>query len=73
VSNYRSVHLPHVLDEKGTLRGLTGLGLRRATYWTEIVIETPVDVSGDRKSGPLHQITPQYASLRNYATLRILA
>jgi hypothetical protein len=32
VSNYWSVHLPHVLDEKGTLQGLTGRGLRLATF-----------------------------------------
>ena len=39
MGNYWSVHLPHVLDEKGTLRGLTGRGLRLATFWTEIVAQ----------------------------------
>ena len=35
MGNYWSVHLPHVRDEKGTLLGLTGRGLRLEIYWTE--------------------------------------
>ena len=32
MGNYWIVHLPHVLDEKGTLRGLAGCGLRLAKF-----------------------------------------
>lgn len=39
MGNYWSVHLPHVLDEKGTLQALTGRGLRLAEYWTQIVAQ----------------------------------
>lgn len=37
MTNHWSIHLPHLLDEKGTLASLTGRGLRLAQYWTEIV------------------------------------
>jgi hypothetical protein len=39
VSNYRSVHLPHLLKPNGTLAPLTGPGLNLAKYWTEIVAQ----------------------------------
>jgi hypothetical protein len=56
VGNYWSVHLPHVLDEKGTLQGLTGRGLRLATFWTDIVAqasnyEEPTTIKCRRRPG----------------------
>jgi hypothetical protein len=39
VSNYWSIHLPHLLKRDGALAPLTGRGLRLAKYWTEIVAQ----------------------------------
>jgi len=39
VSNYWSVHLPHLLKPDGALAPLTGRGLSLAKYWTEIVAQ----------------------------------
>ncbi len=39
MGNYWSIHLPHLLDENGTLASLTGRGLRLAQDWTEIVAQ----------------------------------
>jgi hypothetical protein len=59
VGNYWSVHLPHVLDEKGTLLGLTGPGLRLAKYWTQIVAQAsnydePTTLRCRRRRGRRH-------------------
>ena len=39
MSTYWSVHLPHVLDERGALGPSTDPGLRIAKYWTQIVAQ----------------------------------
>jgi len=39
MTNSLSIHLPHLLDEKGSLASLSGRGLRLAQYWTEIVAQ----------------------------------
>jgi hypothetical protein len=39
MTGYYSIHLPHLLDEKGSLASLSGRGLRLALYWTEIVAQ----------------------------------
>jgi hypothetical protein len=39
VSNYWSIHLPHLLKPDGALAPLTGRGLSLAKYWTEIVAQ----------------------------------
>jgi hypothetical protein len=39
VSNYWSIHLPHLLKPNGTLAPLTGRALGLAKHWTEIVAQ----------------------------------
>ncbi len=39
VSNYWSIHLPHLLQPNGTLAPFTGRGLRLAQYWAAIVAQ----------------------------------
>lgn len=39
VTHCWSIHLPHLLDENGTLAALSGRGLKLAQYWTEIVAQ----------------------------------